>query len=240
MPIFQQLAPRLSVSSGREGKTVQIFTSISKEEELKKISSFRIREIKINDRINLLTVLNLKGKLIGEKGSERWYIKCQCECGKIVYIHKHRLISHKQKSCGCNNKVRLPIGEAAYRAIFRNYQHHARTRNIIFLLSYEEARMIMKLECYYCGLPEQNEYPGNNSKILRINGSMKYNGIDRLNNNLGYIEGNCVPCCKLCNRFKGSSTVEEVLDKIKRMYKYLALAQPIKLTEFLENSSGPN
>jgi len=29
-----------------------------------------------------------------------------------------------------------------------------------------------------------------------------YQGIDRINNNVGYESGNCVPCCNICNRAK--------------------------------------
>ena len=35
------------------------------------------------------------------------------------------------------------------------------------------------------------------------------NGIDRLNNEIGYLESNCVACCKHCNYVKGNLSNED-------------------------------
>jgi len=39
-------------------------------------------------------------------------------------------------------------------------------------------------------------------------GKVIYNGIDRVNNTLGYTEENSVPCCKTCNLAKRTLTLE--------------------------------
>ena len=51
------------------------------------------------------------------------------------------------------------------------------------------------------------------------NGDFIYNGIDRLDNKLGYEEENCVPCCYLCNRMKWSITEKDFLAQISKIFK---------------------
>lgn len=68
------------------------------------------------------------------------------------------------------------------------YLKRARTKNIPVSIS--EARMmeIMKTPCVYCGYVSKREF----------------GGIDRMDNELGYEEGNVVPCCSWCNYRKGA------------------------------------
>lgn len=55
----------------------------------------------------------------------------------------------------------------------------------------------------------------------RINKAwIKFNGIDRIDNNEGYVEGNVRSCCKTCNRMKSSMTAE----------MFVSHANKIKLT----------
>ncbi len=63
-------------------------------------------------------------------------------------------------------------------------------------ISIDEFRELMEQDsCDYCGGP------------LPIFGF----GIDRMNSNLGYVPGNCVPCCYACNTFKNKHfTYEEM------------------------------
>lgn len=60
--------------------------------------------------------------------------------------------------------------------------------------------------CYYCGFTP--EWPNN-----RV-------GIDRKDNQIGYIISNCVPCCFTCNSAKGELTAEEFYTWIKRLYNH--------------------
>jgi NUMOD3 motif len=60
--------------------------------------------------------------------------------------------------------------------------------------------------CHYCGhTPNWPE-----SRV----------GIDRIDNNKGYIYGNCVSCCFTCNSAKKELTTEEFIDWIKRIYNH--------------------
>ena len=75
------------------------------------------------------------------------------------------------------------------------YRKDARIRNLKFSLSREEFKNIIFKNCHYC-----NDIPS----TLAINKSKNptsilYNGIDRINNEIGYELTNCVPCCTDCN-----------------------------------------
>lgn len=67
---------------------------------------------------------------------------------------------------------------------FNKYRNDAKRRGYEFLLSFEEFFSLRtNTICYYCSSSE---------KI----------GIDRVNNKMGYLKENCVPCCWDCNRTK--------------------------------------
>ena len=46
-----------------------------------------------------------------------------------------------------------------------------------------------------------------------------YNGIDRKDNNIGYIIENCVSCCGICNRMKMDMSYDDFLNHIRLIYK---------------------
>lgn len=55
-------------------------------------------------------------------------------------------------------------------------------------------------QCHYCGSP-----PSNGQAIERkgFEGEKHYyQGIDRIENSLGYTKENCIPCCIKCNKIK--------------------------------------
>ena len=62
--------------------------------------------------------------------------------------------------------------------------------------------------CIYCGIEHSME-----------SNTFKYNGIDRLDNTIGYEPDNCYTCCKLCNRAKSDLTQEEFTSWISRFNK---------------------
>jgi len=77
---------------------------------------------------------------------------------------------------------------------------------------------MVKKRCHYC-----KTKPMSTTKTINQHGHNKghflYNGIDRVDNKLGYILGNCVPCCKQCNYAKYTQTYEVFIDYIKRLVK---------------------
>lgn len=52
------------------------------------------------------------------------------------------------------------------------------------------------------------------------NGDYVYNGVDRLDNAVGYLPGNCVPCCKFCNLAKAGGSYEEFVAYLDRVVEF--------------------
>lgn len=97
--------------------------------------------------------------------------------------------------------------------LMRRYNRDATRRGVSFGLCVEEFSRIITSHCEYCGQPPTNEF-GSSFKL-------KYSGIDRVDNSVGYITGNCVPCCKTCNYAKASMKVHEFEDWVTRVYVHL-------------------
>jgi len=103
------------------------------------------------------------------------------------------------------------------REAFAGYRYGAKLRNIWFDLTFHEFTVLSKQECFYCGVtPETSRRAINlNTRKLEV---VSRNGIDRLDNNQGYILENCVPCCRWCNTMKSNMTLEEFFKRISRIY----------------------
>lgn len=48
---------------------------------------------------------------------------------------------------------------------------------------------------------------------------VNHNGIDRIDSNDGYVQGNVVPCCKYCNMAKMDRTQDEFLKWAEETYQ---------------------
>lgn len=100
-----------------------------------------------------------------------------------------------------NNQSRLENINIHY----SNYIRCAtRDKNLKFEISQEEFNKIVKEPCHYC-------------EVIQKRG---FNGIDRLNSNIGYVADNCVSCCKVCNYMKGSLPVDVFLKRIEHILTY--------------------
>ena len=76
------------------------------------------------------------------------------------------------------------------------YKSNAKKRKISYELSYDEFVSIINEPCAYCG--DANENILKKAKYE----DFPYTGIDRVDNSLGYVKENTVPCCEFCNRAK--------------------------------------
>ena len=94
---------------------------------------------------------------------------------------------------------------------WRTIQRGAISRSILFTITLDEFERLIIQPCYYCGF----------ISTIRIN------GIDRVNNNKGYILSNCLPCCTLCNIMKQAQSPGEFLDKVAAISLYIVAGTPI-------------
>lgn len=144
---------------------------------------------------------------------------CRCDCGVEKIILGTSLQTGKTTSCGCYHKerVRLSFGEANFNSKFSAYKTDAKSRNLDFFLTKERFRKLTQQNCFYCG-----RKPSSICINSGTHGAFVYNGIDRVDNNIGYTEDNCVSCCKIYNRAKSDIHYDEFLEYlhgISRKYK---------------------
>jgi hypothetical protein len=163
-------------------------------------------------------ILVIKSLGMDEKRNAKW--ECQCDCGNRFTIFGSALIKAGVKSCGCVPRgPSLPYGESYFNRVYSTYVRSAKNRNLSFELSKDMFREIISKNCYYCNKPpEYREYSNYNK-----NGGIICNGIDRVDNNQGYVENNVVSCCEQCNRTKLNYTLDEFFTKIKNIYENLKL-----------------
>lgn len=169
---------------------------------------------------------DLSGRLYGRwkvlgrsaRKSSRICWDCVCECGTTRAVFGNNLVLQNSLSCrNCSRK--LPDTEMPFRSVFRWYRQNAKRRtNRPFVLSLEDVRKLTSSDCFYCGSP-----PSQESKHRMRDGKVSarppyvYNGIDRVNNSLGYTPENCVSCCKICNYMKQELSQQEFINHIKEI-----------------------
>ena len=105
--------------------------------------------------------------------------------------------------------------EAARNRVLHAYKFGAKGRQLDFDLPDQVFDQLISQACHYCGEPPSN--------VMNDGGyGFKYNGIDRLDSNIGYTVENCVSCCGPCNDMKGDLSREEFLDKIKKILEFVS------------------
>lgn len=169
----------------------------------------------IGQKIGKLTILEqVESKITGYSVRARY--KCQCDCGKITITSGTVLRIGKTKSCGClvRDTARKSPREAGLNHIFTSYKNKAKKKNREFLLTKEEFKILTQKQCHYCGAkPSLKSTPHKSvrNQAGREYKSFIYNGVDRVDNNLGYISNNVVSCCKTCNYAKHTGSVENLI-----------------------------
>ncbi len=109
--------------------------------------------------------------------------------------------------------------EANFRALLRLYKKNARKRKHVFEISEERFRELTKGNCYICGRQPSTDYRDNlKERSYRI--PYKFNGIDRFDNSIGYVDSNVISCCGHCNRAKGKLSIEQFLIYLYEAYKH--------------------
>ena len=141
-----------------------------------------------------------------------------CDCGEEKPINGDEL--GRTLSCGCARS--FPYCFQPSREVFLTYKYNAKVRGIGFQLLEEKVTDLIHGSCHYCGfaLP-----------ILRPDlQKFACNGIDRINNTQGYVEGNVVTCCKICNHAKAALSETDFLDWAARLAQYQREKQTSKFT----------
>lgn len=169
-----------------------------------------------NKKFGSLLVLKYLGKTKYNKSL--W--KCVCDCGKTTKATTGHLKSGARVSCGCliNSKDnRKSLKDLCIKEVYRQYLKNAKRRDRKFNLSLKEIENIIFNKCYYCNKKPSNIFTEKRTSVKSQ--KIKYNGIDRKNNNKGYDINNCVSCCKYCNIMKNDLSKTKFLNHIQRIIK---------------------
>jgi len=135
----------------------------------------------------------------------RWL--CRCDCGNEVTHLPNELGNGRAKSCGCGR--RGPRNGPAFRTALNRYQANAQDRGLPWNLTDDDFLRLAALDCHYCGAAPAN-----------ATGTFIHNGLDRVDNKLGYTPNNVVPACKVCNHAKVDMSYDDFLAWIARLASF--------------------
>jgi hypothetical protein len=169
-------------------------------------------------------------------GVSRFFLRCRCEkCGCEFTARKDHVTRKTRPiiSCGCNQHPitgrkaynAKPDGLAAAKNVFNSYKTKCAKKKIFFAVTFDEFVKITSHNCHYCGSFPEQEYSGVFKHGLRagkkkVNGTYKYNGIDRIDPKLGYVAGNMRPCCRYCNSAKLDRSEADFFAWVERAYAH--------------------
>lgn len=87
------------------------------------------------------------------------------------------------------------------KSIFYKYEYGAKARGLLFKLTFQEFMTFWGKDCFYC-----------NNRIETI-------GLDRVDNDLGYLNGNVVACCSICNKMKQTFSKNLFIEQCNKITK---------------------
>jgi hypothetical protein len=213
----------------KNGKTM--WTCLCDCGNIREVNAKSLRQKKCNScrdclKYNLVDITGQRfGFLIAivyKKQSHKW--KCICDCGTTKLIPGSSLRNGTSKSCGCksaqlgneNGRV-LPDNKAAENHVYGVYRRAANKRKLPFKLTKTKFLRLIYDNCFYCGAePMLVEFYAGHATPKNIS----YNGIDRVNNDKGYVNSNCVSCCRICNRAKSNLPYKEFLQWIEKFVAF--------------------
>lgn len=152
-----------------------------------------------------LTVVGFSGR--SKNKSKRFTWNCRCECGGSKVVETSSLNNGKIKDCGCTGRSsefrrsrarHKGWGESLRNKILDSYKRNARKRSLVVEIPDSRFFEMFGEKCFYCG-----SVPSRTVSSKKAYGTFTYNGVDRLDNSIGYIDGNVVSCCAECNYKKG-------------------------------------
>lgn len=130
------------------------------------------------------------------------------------------VVSAVKKGTFKPSPVKLGDSKGCLSTLYLVYKKGAAKRGYEFSLTKEEFAGFTKRDCWYCGRkPAQikRHYPAKNGNYYI------YNGIDRVDNNKGYVLANCIPCCGTCNRMKNVLPGDVFISHIREITEHLGL-----------------
>lgn len=146
----------------------------------------------------------------------RWI--CKCDCGGTAIVCTSKLT--KKQAIRCRRCAEIAGGtknrktDSGFRKLLRGYKISAAKRCYEWSLTDTEALQLFQSTCAYCDIaPLQiSRHTANSIPFM-------FNGIDRVDNTIGYSKSNCVPCCKWCNHAKSDMSKADFISLVSKIYE---------------------
>jgi hypothetical protein len=166
---------------------------------------------RVGQKFNMVTVLRITAT---ENSAKRGWVKgrcdVRCDCGKEFNARIESVLQGNTSSCGCS---RRKYHNSGLGTIFNRYRNSANGKGFEFKLSVDELEAVITKDCHYCG--------SNASRtVVEGNDEFVCNGIDRIDSSKGYIIGNILPCCSICNYAKRDMSYADFILWIKQLKSY--------------------
>jgi hypothetical protein len=153
---------------------------------------------------------------------DRRYWWCLCSCGNSKEIVTANIANGHTKSCGClreeAKKASIAFmaaahqkapGVSGFNTFINGYRRSAEIRGLEFSISNDLFRELTLRNCSYCNAVPHTERRANSVRATYIG-----NGIDRVDNTIGYTIDNCVSCCPTCNYMKRELSTKDFIEHI--------------------------
>lgn len=140
-----------------------------------------------------------------KKGYVKWKVRCpNCKTETWKFSNTLTKLKYPCKKC-YDNSMKLYDDEGpAIRKAFMSLKTNAKSRKLAVNISENEFFKIAKNPCIYCGEKPTEKTPPKKWQVPTY-----LNGIDRVDNSIGYTLENSVPCCRQCNWAKRDLTLQE-------------------------------
>ncbi len=172
-------------------------------------------------RFGRLTVLRELEKT--PSGHTMW--ECLCDCGNTRTINSAHLSPKKpQQSCGCvsaeglSRRSKKKPGVRGQNILWNRYLRGARERGLAWGITKPWFLELTSRPCAYCGVPPEMVVGQIETNDHSYHGVYRYNGLDRVDNEVGYLPTNIVPCCGRCNMMKHAMPQDEFLAQIRKIF----------------------
>jgi len=100
-----------------------------------------------------------------------------------------------------HDRVKSSCSECSPELVYRQYEYKSKERNLTFRLTLEDFEKLISQPCHYCG-----EY-----EVM---------GVDRVDNRIGYLLSNSVPCCSECNFMKRTMDKHRFVSRAVKIAAY--------------------
>ena len=122
---------------------------------------------------------------------------------EVFYKRIEHILTYQEK---INGNLYYEYFKDHNNVYYKDYKKRSLRLKIYFQMTEADFNEITNNNCYLCGKKNSNTHK---------------NGIDRIDNNIGYVKTNIKSCCGNCNYMKNKFDLNELLNKILLIYENL-------------------